>query len=597
LCGPVGLQWLPGLGMRQKLIARRSLLLAGAACLVDMVTGARTGDRSAKAFVTDRNPGKDRPNSRDGQATNELYWWQRAPIYQIYPLSFQDSNGDGMGDLPGIISRLDHLSWLGIGAVWLSPVYPSPMADLGYDISDFTGVDPIFGDLATLDCLIEELHERGIKLMLDFVPNHTASVHPWFLESRASRSSPKRDWYVWVDPAPDGGPPNNWLSRFGGSGWEFDPPTGQYYYHSFLKEQPDLNWHNPAVRRAMADVLRFWLRRGIDGFRVDAAGVLLEDALLRDDPLNPNFRETTPPPDRFKRVYTDSRPETPDCLAELRDVVDEFPDRVLLGEVDTAGDRLADFYGRRRPCLHLPLNYGLRKAVWDQPASLSRIIDDYLGRLPEHAWPCWASGCHDMSRIASRAGSLRARAAAMLLFTLPGTTIIYAGDEIGMVDVAVPSEQALDVLERRVPGYGLNRDPYRAPMRWSSSPNAGFTSGHPWLPIGGDAEQCNVASERRDPHSLLALYRGLIALKNTEPLLQSGYYQPAPAPVGVFAFGRHLGEQAIHVGINLSDAARELTVPGHGTIELSTHLDRERSHIMDTVTLRPYEGVIVSAAR
>ena len=577
--------------MRRQLIARRTLLLAGAGCLVDIAAGIAP-KQSADAFVTPGGLGREDPAARP---SSELCWWQRASMYQIYPLSFQDSDGDGMGDLRGLISRLDHLSWLGIGAVWLSPVYPSPMADFGYDISDFTAVDPVFGDITTLDYLIEELHARGIRLMLDFVPNHTAASHPWFQESRSSRSNLKREWYVWVDPAPHGGPPNNWLSRFGGNAWEFDPPRGQYYYHSFLKEQPDLNWHNPAVRRAMADVLRFWLRRGVDGFRIDAAGVLVEDALLRDDPPNPKFRESMPPSERFKRVYTDSRPETLGYLAQLREVVDEYPDRVLLGEVDIAGDRLADFYGRQQPCLHLPLNYGLRKAVWDDPTSLARIIEDYLERVPPHAWPCWASGCHDMSRLASRCGSLRARVAAMLLFTLPGTTIIYAGDEIGMADVAVATDEVRDVLERRLPGYGLNRDPYRAPLRWDSSANAGFTSGRPWLPIGGGAEHCNFESERRDPCSLLALYRRLIALKNTEPVLQSGYYEPAAAPGSVFAFYRHLGERKILIGLNLGDATQELAMRGQGTLVLTTHLDREASRLTGAVTLRPHEGIIVSA--
>jgi len=517
-------------------------------------------------------------------------------MYQIYPLSFQDSDGNGMGDLVGVISRLDHLSWLGVDAVWLSPIFPSPMADFGYDISDFTAVDPLFGDFATLDHLIAELHRRGIRLILDFVPNHTAAAHPWFQESRSSRTNAKRDWYIWVDPASDGGPPNNWLSRFGGIAWQFDPPTGQYYYHSFLKEQPDLNWHNPAVRRAMADVLRFWLQRGVDGFRIDAAGVLVKDSLLRDDPPNPRFHEKMPPPERFKRVYTDSRPETPDYLAELRAVVDEFSDRVLLGEVDISGERLADFYGRQRPCLQLPLNYGLRKAAWHDPGSLVRIVEDYLGRIPAGAWPCWASCSHDISRIATRAGSLRARVAAMLLLTLPGTPILYAGDEIGMEDVAIPPGQERDVLEHRLPGYGLNRDPYRTPMRWDSSANAGFTSGRPWLPVGDGAEQSNVESERRDPYSLLALYRRLIALRMSEPLLQVGQYAPAAAPGSIFAFRRHLGEQSMLVGLNLGDDAEELLLRGRGTVLLSTHLDRETLRLTRSIKLRPHEGVIVSAA-
>jgi alpha-glucosidase len=574
--------------MPRQLIGRRTLLLAGAGCLVGSGLAAGTG-RSAAAPGT---PGA----LLAGDIASQLCWWQRALIYQIYPLSFQDSDGNGMGDLPGLISRLDHLSWLGVDAVWLSPVYPSPMADFGYDISDFTAVDPLFGNLATLDRLIAELHDRGIRLILDFVPNHTSAAHPWFQESRSSRTNAKRHWYIWVDPRSDGGPPNNWLGRFGGSGWQFDAPTGQYYYHSFLEEQPDLNWHNPAVRRAMADVLRFWLRRGVDGFRIDAAGVLVEDSLLRDDPPNPKFHDRMPPPERFKRVYTDSRPETLDYLAELRAVVDEFGDRVLLGEVDIAGDRLADFYGRERPCLHLPLNYGLRKAIWHDPQSLARIVEDYQARVPSGAWPCWASGSHDISRLASRAGSARERVAAMLLLSLPGTPIIYAGDEIGMQDVTIPPGLERDVLEHRLPGYGLNRDPYRTPMRWDASANAGFTSGRPWLPVGDGTEQCNVESERADPYSLLALYRRLIALIKREPLLQAGHYAPVAASGTILAFRRHLGPHSLLVALNLGNDAADLTFRGRATMLLSTHLDREILPLTGSVRLRPHEGVIVSAS-
>jgi alpha-glucosidase len=295
----------------------------------------------------------------------EPAWWQRDAIYQVYPRSFQDTNGDGIGDLSGLIARLDYLAWLGIGAVWLSPVYRSPMADFGYDIADFTSIDPLFGTLEDFDRLLEGLHARGMRLILDFVPNHTSNQHAWFTEARSSRTNSKRDWYVWSDAGADGGPPNNWLSRFGGSAWEWDEPTGQFYYHAFLKEQPDLNWRNPELRRAMADVLRFWLARGVDGFRVDASAVLIEDALLRDDPPNPQADEQTPPPERLTRRFTDDRPETLECLAEFRRVVDSFPDRVLLGEVQGETDRIARFYSTdHQRLLHLPLNFLLLDTPW-----------------------------------------------------------------------------------------------------------------------------------------------------------------------------------------------------------------------------------------
>jgi alpha-glucosidase len=548
-----------------------------------MVSNSMVPRRGA-AVLPSEQTGGDRP------------WWQRSLIHQIYPLSFQDSNGDGLGDLSGIISRLDYLSWLGVDAVWLSPIYPSPMADFGYDIADFTSVDPVFGTLADLDRLIHDLHGRGIKLILDFVPNHTSNAHPWFGESRASRSNPKRDWYLWYDPAPDGGPPNNWLSRFGDSAWEFDAWTGQYYYHAFLKEQPDLNWRNPQVRCAMANVLRFWMKRGVDGFRVDAAAVLAEDALLRDDPPNPDYGAETPPPERFRRVFTDNRPESLDYLAELHEVIDTFPDRVLLGEVDTAEDRVANFYGCGRRCLDLPLNYRLLDTCWDA-RTLKGLIQAYLDALPSDAWPCWVLGSHDKPRIASRIGSAQARIAAMLLLTLPGTPILYAGDEIGMGDTPIPPDQVRDPFERRVPGYGLNRDPQRAPMCWDTSPTAGFTAGTPWLPIGGDADRCTVETQSQDERSLLTLYRRLIAYRLTQPVLLAGNYEPASGRENLLAFWRRLDDRRIFVALNLGGRPEELTLAHAGQVRLSTHLDRERERVERSLRLRPHEGVIVEPCR
>jgi alpha-glucosidase len=467
------------------------------------------------------------------------------------------------------------------------------MADFGYDVADFRGVDPRFGTLDDLDRLVAGLHARGIKLILDFVPNHTSSEHPWFVESRSSRVNPKRDWYIWHDPAPDGGPPNNWLSRFGGSAWEFDALTGQYYYHAFLKEQPDLNWRNPQVRQAMADVLRFWMRRGIDGFRVDAAAVLAVDTLLRDDPPNPDFREgETPPPERFERVYTDDRPVTLEYLAGLHEVIEEFPDRVLLGEVDTSGDRIADFYGCERPRLDLPLNYRLLDTPWEARA-LAETILDYFEALPSGAWPCWVLGSHDKPRIASRIGPAQTRLAAMLLLTLPGTPILYAGDEMGMGDVPIPSEQARDPFERRLPGYGLNRDPERAPMRWDQSPNAGFTTGEPWLPFGGDFDDCNVDAQRNDERSLLALYRRLIEFRRNDAALWRGNHETSDGRGKVLAYCRCLDGRTIFIALNFADAEEEVALPGAGLMRLSTQLDRQDECVDGSVRLRPHEGIIL----
>jgi alpha-glucosidase len=549
---------------------------------------------SARARETQIATGLDRPNGWT-LPTGEhgaLPWWRCGVTYQIYPLSFQDTNGDGRGDLPGVLSRLDHLSWLGVSAVWLSPVYCSPMEDFGYDITDFTNVDPLFGTLADLDRLTERLHARGIRLILDFVPNHTSDRHPWFQDSRSSRNSPKRDWFIWRNPGPDGGPPNNWLSRFGGSAWEWDEATKQYYYHAFLKSQPDLNWRNPEMRRAMHDVLRFWMRRGIDGFRIDAAAVLAEDALLRDDPPNPEFDENTPPPERFKRVYTDARPDSLTYLSELRAVTDAFPDRVLLGEVDTSPEKVADFYGKDGCRLHLPLNYRLLDTDWNAEA-VERTIHDYLDSLPPGACPNWLIGSHDKPRIASRIGPEQTRVAAMLLLTLPGMVVIYAGDEIGIRDVEIPSREAQDPFERRVPGYGLNRDPHRAPMRWNTEPQAGFTSGEPWLPIGDDIKTRNVDSQSNDPRSLLNLYRSLITLCCSEPVLQGGSYEPFGTFGEVLAYRRRLGGCAFLVALNFGSAPQNVPLDHHGSVRLSTALDRSGEAIVGTLRLRPNEGVIL----
>src|SRR4051812_9377616 len=367
--------------------------------------------------------------------SNSLAWWQRAVIYEVAPISFLDTDGDGKGNLQGIIKRLDYFTWLGVDAVWLTPFYRSPMLDLGYDISDFCSVDPVYGTLADLDQLIEQLHARKIRLILDIVPNHTSDQHPWFKDSRTSRTSQKRHWYVWADPGPDGGPPNNWLSRFGGSAWQWDEATSQYYYHSFLTEQPDLNWRNSDVRHAMADVLRFWLRRGVDGFRVDASAVLAEDELLRDDPPDPDAGGK-PPPQRLKRIFTDDRPESMSYLEELRQVVDEFPDRVLAGEVQGKTDRIGHFYGTSKARFHLPLNFLLLDSPWDA-LSLQGNIDAYLNAIPDQAWPDWVIGGHDKHRAASKIGQPQAGILSMLLLPLSGTPFLFFGGGFGMEEVGI----------------------------------------------------------------------------------------------------------------------------------------------------------------
>jgi alpha-glucosidase len=487
-------------------------------------------------------------------------WWQRGVVYQIYPLSFLDSNGDGIGDLAGIRARLDYLAWLGVDAIWISPFYPSPMADFGYDVSDHCDVDPRFGSLDELDQLIAEAHRLGLKVIFDFIPNHTSEQHPWFVESRSSRDNDKRDWYLWHDPAPDGGVPNNWLSEFGGSAWQLDPHTGQYYYHAFLKEQPDLNWRNPRVREAMHGVLRFWFARGVDGFRVDAIHHIIKDEALRDNPRNPDYRPGMAPRRQLVRRYTADLPEVQDAIREMRALAAYYGERVLIGEAWLPFDRLMAYYGKELDCFHLPFNFHLIGTAWNAPA-LRAVIDEYERLLPAGAWPNWVLGNHDRSRLATRLGAAQARVAAMLLCTLRGTPTLYYGDELGMHDVPIPPEAVQDPYEKNVPGLGLGRDPARTPMQWSGAAHAGFSSVRPWLPLAADYARCNVELQRGDPGSLLALYRELLALRRARPTLSLGSYSSFAAGANVLGYVRSHNADRDIVLLNVGSRSERVTLP------------------------------------
>src|SRR6185369_12806490 len=360
--------------------------------------------------------------------------------------------------------------------------------------------------LDDFDRLLEAVHARGLKLILDYVPNHTSNQHPWFVQSRSSRAHPKRDWYIWRDPQPDGSPPSNWVSEFGGPAWTFDEPTGQYYYHAFLREQPDLNWRNSEVRAAMLDVMRFWFDRGVDGFRVDAIHQLIEDERLRDNPPDPDWRPGMSPARRLLRAHTIDQPEVHEAIAAMRQVADEYGDRVMIGEAYLPIDRLMAYYGVDIAGFHLPFNFHLISTPW-QPSAISALVSAYEKALPAGGWPNWVLGNHDRSRVASRIGPKQARLAAMLLLTLRGTPTIYQGEEIGMEDVPIPSQAVCDPWEKNVPGLGLGRDPERTPMQWDASENAGFTTGEPWLPLSSDHHVLNVQRQRAEPSSMLSLYR------------------------------------------------------------------------------------------
>ncbi len=530
----------------------------------------------------------------DSFVADGFAWWQSGVIYQIYPRSFQDSNGDGVGDLPGILARLDHLQTLGVDALWVSPIYPSPMADFGYDVSDYTGVHPLFGTMEDFDRLLAELHRRGMKLIMDFVPNHSSDRHPWFQASRSSRTDPKRDWYIWRDPAPDGGPPNNWLSEFGGGAWEWDAATGQYYYHAYLKEQPDLNWRNPALREVMLDALRVWLDRGVDGFRVDAIHHLIKDAQFRDNPPNPGWREGMSPVRRLIRLHTVDQPEVHDAIAAMRRVADGYgPDRLLIGEAYLPIDQLMAYYGADLTGFQLPFNFHLLSTPWEAKA-LAALIRTYEAALPPGGWPNWVLGNHDRSRVASRLGAGQARVAAMLLLTLRGTPTLYQGDEIGMTDVAIPPDRVQDPWEKNIPGLGLGRDPVRTPIPWDGGPQGGFTTGEPWLPLGPDHDRVNVAAQATDPSSMLALHRALLALRRAEPALSVGRYEPVSAEDDVLVYERRHGSGRFRILLNLSAAERMVdAVPGAAHIRLSTHLDRGGEPVSGALRLRPDEGVVI----
>jgi alpha-glucosidase len=528
-------------------------------------------------------------------------WWQSGVIYQVYPRSFQDTNGDGIGDLAGIGRRLDYLVDLGIDAVWISPIFPSPMVDFGYDVSDYSGVHPMFGTMADFDALLAAAHARGLRLLLDFVPNHSSNQHPWFLESRSSRTSPKRDWYIWRDPAPgaDGSwaPPNNWISDFGGSAWEWDAATGQYYYHAMLVEQPDLNWRNPDLKRAMLDAMRFWLDKGVDGFRVDILWHMIKAADFPDNPANPDWRPGMADMHKVLQLHSTDQPEVFVIAEEMRALADSYGakgrERVLVGEIYLPIERLMAYYGKAGEGVHLPFNFQLIDAPWDA-RSLYRMIADYEAALPPDGWPNWVLGNHDRPRVAAKLGEAQARVAAMLLMTLRGTPTLYYGDELGIGRVDIPPGKVQDPRELREPGLGFGRDPVRTPMPWDASAHAGFTSGEPWLPLNPDWATRNVAAETQDAGSMLTLHRELLRLRRAHKALAIGAIDLIEAEGDVLAYERvHEGER-VFVALNLGAEEQIAPMPlGAFRLLLSTRHSRFRGNDGEGLTLAPNEGLIL----
>ncbi len=543
-------------------------------------------------------------------------WWRHGVIYHIYPRSFADSNGDGVGDLAGITSRLDYLNdgtpdSLGVDAIWLSPFYPSPMRDFGYDVADYTGVDPLFGTLEDFDTLAAEAHARGIRVIVDLVPNHTSDQHPWFVESRGSRDNPKRNWYVWADSRHGDQPPNNWMSAFprAGRAWTFDQRTGQWYLHSFLPEQPDLNWWSPEVRAAMDEVMRFWLDRGVDGFRIDVVHRMAKDPELRDNPLIEVDADDPNGVVRAQRLastgvqlYDEDWPEVHEILRRFRRTLDSYDDRMAVGEVYLLDLRkLARYYGTGRDELHLAHNFVFLHQPW-KPQAFRSVVDEYAGLLPANAWPAQFLGNHDHPRVATRYdeggnGPARARVAAMMVLTLRGTPFVYYGEELGMVDGEIPPDRVVDID---------GRDPERTPMQWDASPGAGFSPevpgrprAEPWLPVAASAPRRNVEVERGDPRSMLSLYRRVIWYRKGSAALRKGGYRSLPdAPESLYAYLREAPEERLLVALNFGSEPVPWTTPDDlgddATVELSTDPDRHPGPIrLPDLVIGPNEGLVL----
>ena len=505
---------------------------------------------------------------------SDARWWRGAVIYQIYPRSFLDTDGDGVGDLPGIIERLDYVAALGVDAIWIAPFFKSPMADFGYDIADYRAVDPLFGTLDDFDRLLEKAHALGLKVMIDQVLSHTSAKHAWFLASRESRDNPKSDWYVWADPREDGTPPNNWLSIFGGPAWQWEPRRGQYYLHNFLAEQPDLNFHNPDVRAAMLDELRFWLERGVDGFRLDSINFCFHDAQLRDNPPKPEAERTgrgfsADNPYAFQyHYYNNTRPENLAFLGELRALMDRYPDSVTLGEIASEDSlaTMAEYTSGHR----LHMGYSFELLTDDFSAAYIRDTVRALETKMTEGWPCWAISNHDVERVLSRwgGGQPSAQLANLLtamLCSLRGSVCVYQGEELGLTEAEVPFESLQDPFGIAFWPQFKGRDGCRTPMPWNGGVHGGFTRGTPWLPLPKEHLALAVTRQEADAASTLNGFRTFMHWRRTHPALSLGAIRFLDTPEPVLAFTRHAGQETLLVAFNLSDAPVKVALPLHGT--------------------------------
>ena len=528
----------------------------------------------------------------------ENAWWQHAVFYEIYPRSFADSNNDGVGDLNGIASKLDYLKDLGVDAIWISPCFPSPQVDFGYDVSDYENIDPMYGTLADFDNLAREAKKRNIHIILDFVVNHTSDQHKWFLDSKSSRTSAHRDWYIWRDGKGPGEPPNNWVSTFGGSAWQFDPTTNQYYYHYFYPQQPDLNWRNPAVKDAMFDVTRFWYKRGVSGFRLDAVDTLFEDPNLKDNPIKKPGKNAFGDPFEVNK-YNTKLPEVHDILRGLRQVADQY-DAVLIGETWTANvAELNQYYGKGNNELQLPMDFLFTMVNKLSPAEFRKQIAEVNAAS---GWPTFVISNHDIVRSYDRYGDGKhndeiAKLMAGLYLTLRGTPILYYGEEIGMK--TTPPTRREDVKDPiGIKGWPKEkgRDGERTPMQWNDSENAGFTKGTPWLPVPPTYKTHNVADESKDPNSVLEFYKNVLKLRHDNQALLSGSYKAInESDPNVLSYLRVYKGEGVVVALNMSGTAQKISLElkQNGFNSASSLLATSNSSAQgNEVSLEPY-GVFI----
>ena len=520
--------------------------------------------------------------------------WGKRIIYQIYPRSFKDSNGDGIGDINGIAEKLDYLKDLGVDALWLSPIYQSPMHDFGYDISNYYDIDPIFGNLSDFDSLIKKAHGKDIKVLMDFVPNHTSFEHPWFRQSRSSEDNPKRDWYIWKPPKKNGVVPNNWLSQFGGSAWELDKKTHEYYLHTFDVSQPDLNWRNPQVVEEILNVMRHWMKKGVDGFRVDVAYYLFKDPFFRDEPRNPLYSEHHMQYDSLLHIYTIALPETLNMLKKLNNVVNEFDDRFMVCEIYTFLHEIVNLYKIVGHQSFAPFNFSFISLPWNATEQ-KKFIDEFDELVGQDYYPTYVLGNHDQSRIAAKLGEGSARTAALLQLTLRGVPFIYYGEELGMRDVEIPEEKARDPMAVNMKGFDFGRDPQRTPMQWDASRFGGFSDVEPWLPLEKEFKERNVASEEKDNKSFLNLYKSVIKLRKTRKSLEEGKLVPLDFKnPNVLGFVRKEKEEKTLILANFSQEEQIVELPKSSwRTVLSTKLDVENRKEKDQILLRPSEGIIL----